>query len=149
MTALLATAVGGFLFYSHSKTFWSKDLETPFSSSAYAIICIVLTVLVFGIAFICSKRVVRVFGIPSWVTFVATAALGTPGLNLITGYLFARLNRVNNVYGFPLNSPRDLFADQVLLFIAGGVFGFGILLISLLSSWIIGKSFLGTQTPKS
>jgi hypothetical protein len=124
-------------------------LETPFSSSAWAIICIVLTVLVFGIAFICSKRVVKVFGIPSWVTFVATAALGIPALNLITGYLFARLNGVDNVYGFPLNRPSDLFADQVLLFIAGGVFGFGILLISLLSSWIIGKSHLGNQFPKS
>lgn len=139
LIALLAATVGSWLFYSQSSTFWSKDLETAFPSSAWLLVCLVLTILVFGIAYACSKAIAKALILPSWLHVIATPAFAIPVLNLSTGYLFARLNGVDNVHGFPLNRPGDLFADQVLLFMAGAFIGFGIWLAGVIWSWIWNK----------
>ncbi len=137
LTALLATAAGSWLFYSQSSTFWSKDLETQFPSSAWLFVCLILTVLVFGIAYSCSKAIAKRLILPSWLIIIASPAFAILVLNLSTGYLFARLNGVDNVHGFPLNRPKDLLADEVLLFIAGAFIGFGIWMTSILVSWVV------------
>jgi hypothetical protein len=147
LIAHYAVTLGSWLFYSQSQTFWNKDLETSFPSSTWLIIVLALTVLVLLIAYSLSKTIVKKAGLPVWTVIVATTALATPALNLITGFTFARLNGVDNVHGFPLNRLNDLFADQVLFFMAGAVVGFGILVASRFVWWIVGKFSLQAQLP--
>ena len=139
LVVLLGVAFGGGLFYLHSSTFWDNDLEAPLPSTIWFFVCLLLTILIFGAAYYTAKAVAKALGFSTWAILVATPAIAMPALNLSTGFLFAYLNGVGNVYGFPLSRPNDLLADQILLSAVGAFVGLAVWLTSLLLAWVVGQ----------